>query len=580
MSNPRKKPPETGTWGQFFRFVLKAKLCWPLIVISLIFSLVSSDLQAMIPGVTGELYAGSFETSLLYKLIWTTLMMVGLSAVGSIVHTFAQIKSHKNLRKVLWKKMMRMDASSETAQSANTMLSAITIDAQTSADYILNFIIGVPSSLLILYELYATANELNPKLMWALLLLIPLYIFYAIFIGRWQEKANHRIQMRIGGLTGFLSERIRNLNIIKAYTNEGLEEQNGIQTTQELYKAKLQPIYIEGFTSCYIWFAELLGELLSIFWASYLLRNGEITSEAWMTFFLMIMMITNQFLSLCSTWADLKAMRGYAARVSRILDTPDEVDGTQSADASGDIMFNGVSYSYGTKNALDNVSFTIPRGKMTAIVGPSGSGKSTALNLIERIYTPASGKITAGGKDVSDMKLADYRAKLAYVQQDTGMFSGTIREAMTYGITRTVSQSELESVAATSGILSDIQAIPGGFDGKVAAWGESLSGGQRQKLVVARELLRNAEVLLLDEPTSALDANTAASIHNTLTDHFAGKTIVTVTHDLRLIAKADQIVVMDGGHVAGCGGHEELMNTCPLYRELVEEQSYQEVYQK
>ncbi len=476
--------------------------------------------------------------------------------------------------------MMRMDASSETAQSADTLLSAITIDTKNAVIYVIDFFVNIPSTIYLLINLYGITNELNPKLMWAMLALIPLYAAYAIILGYWQEKANYRVQMRVGRFTGFLSERIRNLNIIKAYTNEGLEEQNGLQAAQELYKAKLKPVYIQTATQTYTSVAYLLCELLSIVWASYLLKNGEITVEAWMTFFAMIMIVSNQLLSLANIWPNLKLMKGYAVRVARILDAPDEQGGDQAANLSGDIAFSGVTYRYDdSKAALDNVSFTIPQGKLTAIVGPSGSGKSTALNLIERIYTPASGKITAGGKDVSDMRMADYRAKLAYVQQDTGMFSGTIREAMTYGITRTVSQDELESAAAASGVLSDIQAIPGGFDGKVAAWGESLSGGQRQKLVVAREMLRNAEVLLLDEPTSALDINTAASIHNTLTDHFTGKTIVTVTHDLRLIAKADQIVVMDGGHVAGCGAHEALMKTCPLYRELVEEQSYQEVYQ-
>ncbi len=579
MSDAKKKVPETGTWGQLFRFIKKARLCWPLIILALIANLGYSKIMAMIPSVTGELYAGNFETSVLFRLIGTSLLIVALNAVYVIIETFAGIKSHRNLRNVLWKKMMRMDASSDVAQSADTLLSAITIDAQTSADYVISFVTSVPATIFLLFELYDLANSLNAKLMWALLVLIPVYVIYAIFVGRWEEKSYHRVQSRIGGLTGFLSERIRNLNIIKAYTNEDLEEKNGLQASQELYKAKLQPIYIDNVTTVYAYGTMLLSELLSIVWASYLLRNGEITVEAWMTFYAMIMMVTNQFRSLSGVWTQLKSMKGYSARVSRILDTPDEVDGAHAADVSGDIALSGVSFCYDSKKALDNVSFTIPHGKMTAIVGPSGSGKSTALNLIERIYTPASGKVTVSGKDVSGMKLADYRAKLAYVQQDTGMFSGTVRDAMTYGITRSVSQSELESAAATSGILSDIQALPGGFDAKVALWGQSLSGGQRQKLVVARELLRDAEVLLLDEPTSALDVNTAANIHRTLTDHFAGKTIVTVTHDLRLIAKADQIVVMEGGHVAGCGAHETLMKTCPLYRELVEEQSYQEVYQ-
>ena len=125
MSDAKKKVPETGTWGQLFRFIKKARLCWPLIILALIANLGYSKIMAMIPSVTGELYAGNFETSVLFRLIGTSLLIVALNAVYVIIETFAGIKSHRNLRNVLWKKMMRMDASSDVAQSADTLLSAI-----------------------------------------------------------------------------------------------------------------------------------------------------------------------------------------------------------------------------------------------------------------------------------------------------------------------------------------------------------------------------------------------------------------------------------------------------------------------
>ena len=162
--------------------------------------------------------------------------------------------------------------------------------------------------------------------------------------------------------------------------------------------------------------------------------------------------------------------------------------------------------------------------------------------------------------------------------QDAATFSGTVRESMTYGVGRPVSDEELAQAAKLSGIYDYIMEQPGGFDAQMAIWGSAMSGGQRQRLVIARELLKDADVLLLDEPTSALDAETAAEVSDTIFSRFAGKTIVTVTHELNFIANADQIVVLKGGKVVDSGTHQALMERCAPYRELVEEQSYQEVF--
>ena len=143
---------------------------------------------------------------------------------------------------------------------------------------------------------------------------------------------------------------------------------------------------------------------------------------------------------------------------------------------------------------------------------------------------------------------------------------------------RPVSDEELAQAAKLSGIYDYIMEQPGGFDAQMAIWGSAMSGGQRQRLVIARELLKDADVLLLDEPTSALDAETAAEVSDTIFSRFAGKTIVTVTHELNFIANADQIVVLKGGKVVDSGTHQALMERCAPYRELVEEQSYQEVF--
>lgn len=215
---------------------------------------------------------------------------------------------------------------------------------------------------------------------------------------------------------------------------------------------------------------------------------------------------------------------------------------------------------------------------MTAIVGTSGSGKTTLLNLLEKIYAPESGEITVGGIDIAELGIAAYRSHLAYIPQDAGVFSGTVREILTYGVSRQVTDEELTEVTKAAGIYEYIEKQPQGFDSRIELWGSSVSGGQRQKLVIARELLRESDILLLDEPTSALDAQATREVWQTLSEVFHGKTMVIVTHDLSIAAKADQVVLLNQGRIEGSGTHEEVLRYSDLYRDMVQEQSFQEVY--
>ena len=181
-------------------------------------------------------------------------------------------------------------------------------------------------------------------------------------------------------------------------------------------------------------------------------------------------------------------------------------------------------------------------------------------------------------KDIAGLDLHGWRDKISYVSQDAAVFSGTVRECLTYGLSRQFGDGELMEAAKLAGIDAYIARQPGGLDAPLAIWGSGMSGGQRQRLVIARELLKGADVLLLDEPTSALDAEAAAAVSDTFYSRFKGKTIVTVTHELNFIAGADRIIVLSQGRVEGQGSHEELMKSCESYRKLVEEQSYQEVF--
>lgn len=240
----------------------------------------------------------------------------------------------------------------------------------------------------------------------------------------------------------------------------------------------------------------------------------------------------------------------------------------KGADAS--VTFDQVSFSYGEHEALKNVSFEVPSGSSVCIVGLCGSGKTTSLNLLERFYDPKSGEIRLGGKPISKMPLKEYRSRFAYVQQGADVFTGTVREAMTYGIEREISDEEILKAAELSGFADYLKDQPQGLDTVLMGGADALSGGQSQRLVLAREFLRGAEIILMDEPTSALDVETSKRIRQVIQNLFKGRTKIVVSHDLALAQDMDQIVVLEGGVCVGRGSYEELMKNCVLFQEMVE----------
>lgn len=577
----KSREERSGDWKQFRRFFRQVKLSWGFIILTLVFSIVYYAAVSFIPGNTAALYAGEFTTAAIMGVVINYSLTLVLSLASSILQLFAEGRSVRSARNSVWKRMMNIKASYYDGHRPNELLSAVTSDTEITVSTLITVIISIPSSLFYLLMCLMQVSAYSTKLLAVVFFLIPVYILYGIVMGRWQYRTGRSIQVRIGGLTGFLTERIRNLTLIKNFAKEDREEKAGVGASEKLYGAKVQYQYISGIVAGYTMVTEAIGILAAVLWGSRLLRQGEVDLEAWLAFFIFVPMINTVFRQLSLMWCNIKELQGRAARLSKLMDAPqEEMNESGITDISLDtIAFEHVSFGYEEKKTiLEDVSFTIPKGKVTAIVGESGCGKTTVLRLLEHLYEPDEGAIKNGDRTIDSFNLKSWREKLSYVAQDATIFGGTFRECLTYGIERKVMEEELAAAARQAEIYDYIMAQEDKFETKIAIWGSALSGGQRQRLVIARELLKNADMLLLDEPTSALDAETAGAVSRSIFQNFAGKTIVTVTHELHFISEADQIIVLAQGKVAGCGTHRDLMAGCAEYRELVEEQSYQEVF--
>ena len=570
-----------GSWKNFWAFLRHAKLSWVWITLSLLGTIGYYLINAHLPGTTAELFSGKLTSEAIWNAVTMYLSFLAIKVVSLIIDLFAQAKSVRSARKAVWKRMMGITSSYYDKKNAGTMLSAVTNDTESTVISLISLVTLIPGLFTYLIDASTQINGYSPKLLLAVVVLIPVYIVYAVVMGRWQYKVGRRIQMRIGGLTGFLIERIRNLTLIKSFVTEKQEEEKGTDASTELYKVNVESARLNAVMVMFTFGTEVAGIVIAVIWGSILLKRGEIDLTQWLAFFLFVPTINSTLRELTNIWSNLKDVQGRASRLGELMEAPQEcMNETAPFDVPHkEIEFRDVSFSYTEDTpVLKNVSITIPEGRTTAIVGPSGSGKTTMIRLIESLYQPNSGSVTVGGRDLREINLAAWRDHISYVNQDAELFSGTVREVLTYGIRREVSDEELVRVTKTADIYDYIHDMLGGFDAELAIWGSAMSGGQRQRMVIARELLKNADVLILDEPTSALDAETATAISDTFFNGFKGKTIITITHELNFISHADNIVVLRQGTVEGSGRHETLLEHCPTYRKLVEEQSYQEVF--
>ena len=280
--------------------------------------------------------------------------------------------------------------------------------------------------------------------------------------------------------------------------------------------------------------------------------------------------------SLLNIHVDFTRSLALFTRIFEYFDMPNPIrspeNGAKPDVTDADIVYEHVRFSYDPdKELLRDIDFTVPGGKMYAIVGPSGSGKSTVVNLIPRLYDVLGGRVTVAGVDVRDFDLTYLRSQIGVVTQDSYLFNGTIRDNLLYA-KEDATQEEIDAACYIANLSDFIAAQPDGYDTMVGNRGLKLSGGEKQRLSIARVILKDPKILILDEATSALDSITENAIQEALEALMEGRTSIVIAHRLSTILKADRILVVKDGVIAESGTHEELLDAGGVYRELYETQ--------
>jgi ATP-binding cassette subfamily B protein AbcA/BmrA len=298
--------------------------------------------------------------------------------------------------------------------------------------------------------------------------------------------------------------------------------------------------------------------------------SGQLTTGVVVAFYGIAMMASIRISVLITVYGTFVESNGVFKKISQVLVAEEESNEGYPLDMPDeDIYFKNVHFSYDKKQVLKGFDCVIPNRKITAVIGNNGAGKTTIFKLLSRMYVPSEGQILFGTTPADDFDLHSWRKAFAMVAQDRPLLSGTIRDNITYGCDRQISDKELEQVAQQANIWDLIKSLPEGFDAQVGPNGSNFSGGQRQCIAIARAIMRNPDYLLLDEATSNLDAQSEKMVSIALENLMKDRTTLIIGHSLSSIRNADNIIVLRDGKLDSCGAPQEVFKTSETYRKFV-----------
>ena len=418
----------------------------------------------------------------------------------------------------------------------------------------------------------------NWKLSLIAIIMIPLASITAKILGKRMSKISTQAQEKSGDLNRYLIDLFKNHKIIKIFQRENYEENRSESFVNDLKEksAKISAVYIRSAPVMEI----LTGIMIAIliFYSGKLIISGELAINNFFSFLAAMMLAYQPVKTL--TKVNIAIAQGFAAaeRILPIIDINNEINLNEDKDklniSEGNIIFDNINFTYKSNLAnkvLQNISAEFNGGKMTALVGHSGSGKSTLLNMIPRIYAPTSGNIRLDDQDISKFNLSSLRSQISIVDQNTTLFDDTVLNNIKYARPEASNEEVLEA-AKQSMCKEFINNLENGFETMIGENGVKLSGGEKQRLSIARAFLKKSKIILLDEATSSLDSETEEKIQKALSQLILNKTTIVIAHRLSTILNSDNIYVVDNGKIVDSGKHEELLAQSKVYKNFYERQ--------
>ena len=562
-------------WKPFRALVKETKLPYGRILLCVVASLLVAGLNLLFPSYTEQIMSGDFSAGL---IIATIAVLIGGAFADTLYQVLCMIVKgliSKRFRSRVWEKVVRLPVKYYSEDGTSEIISRVTEDTSKFSEFLTDDIAGLVSNIFTLIGTTVILFSYDWHLVLAEAVILPLIIVMGIIKGHVDFKWNNILQFRVAELTGGIAEILTNIPLIKTFVQEEKATKQSENLTGDLYKTKMKMTWISNAFSSVSTILTVAESLIVIFFGIYLIKRDIITVSVWVAFYLYSTNLSGSVDTMMTIWNDLKTAQGAMYRISELVCEKEDNynEGATFENNKQDINFRNVSFQYEDSPVLKDLSFTVPHGKITAIVGMSGAGKSTVLNLMERFFTPTSGEITYGDKDINSYSLRSWRKAVGYVAQDASLIDGTVRENLIYALDTPISDEKLMEKLKEVGMENLPDELEAGFDTEVGEGGCNLSGGQRQRICIARMLLNPPEIVLLDEVTSSLDACSEESANHALETLLRGRTVIMVTHKTQNVQDADQIILLEDGQVAESGTYSELIEKNGLFYAMCEKQA-------
>jgi len=491
---------------------------------------------------------------------------------------YAQKLSQKvlyDLRNDLYSHLMNMSFSFFDRRRTGQLLSRVTSDVENIRFMLSMGFIMMIYSVLSISLTFTILCSMNLFLAVIVSIPFPFLLYGAYRYNKIVRPKFYEIRTQFGKLTSIIQQNITGSAVVKAFNAEELEIKRFAEKNEEYLRMNINVAKVRAKYMSALIFIVGVSALL-VFWAGGILTiQGVITLGTLIAFYgyIMQLVMPARFLGFLVSFYSQAMAAG--ERILEILNEKPTVvekpDAIELPPIKGNIKFENVSFKYGDKWILKNVSFEIPAGKTVVILGTTGAGKSTILKLIPRFYDVTEGRILIDGYDIRDVKLESLRKQIGIVPQDIFLFSGTIRENIAYG-KPDATEEEIIRAAKLANIHDFIVSLPNKYDTIIGERGVTLSGGQRQRVAIARAILTDPRILILDDATSSVDVKTEYEIQKALEQVLKGRTSIIVTQRMSVVKKADMIIVLDRGRVVGIGTHDELYQKNPVYTKIFDAQ--------
>ncbi len=568
------KRPTLSMYRRLLRFV--APYRWNLLFAAVLL-IISTALGLVWPQVVQRvldtgLKDPSFLDILVVGLVIVLLVRALVDGLRQYVMSYTGERVIFDLRMAIVRHMQSLSLSFFNVRKTGDLMSHVTSDATVVHGVITQTILQVLGQVLTLVGGVTVIFLMNWRLALLTLVVAPPMGLLGQRMGRQIRELSRAAQDAQAEAVGVLQEAIAEVRVVQAFTREEYEAERFHTKLLFMFRKSMDRARVTSIMFPLIGFLAFASSIVVLWYGGHEVANGELTIGQLVAFLLYLGMVAGPIGGLAGQWGSIQQAFGAADRIFELLDTVPEVQDAPDAvplpPVRGEIRFDEVVFKYGEGPVvLDGVTTVFPPGQTTALVGPSGAGKTTLVNLVGRFYDPIAGAITVDGRDVRGVTVRSLRSQIAVVPQEPILFADTIRENIRYGRLE-ASQTEIDAAAEAANATEFIARTPKGLDTIVGERGVRLSVGQRQRIAIARALLRDAPVLLLDEATSSLDNESEYLVQQALDRLMRGRTTIVIAHRLSTVERAHRILVLDRGRIVEEGTHQELLTRGGLYHRL------------